>query len=813
MQVCFMLKGMAFLIHEYLYFQLQENKAKHSHIKWALEEFQSNRVNWNIAWSLLDTAEQFLPHFLCINISRIRKTLRMNREKWQQDIFSGVKRIPAEGVGGNIVLTEETAHAMLAPSVGHGVFIAAAEYGHGRIIVFSHHAYARKLYYGSDVRYRRFAQNVRNWVSKDRYANRPDEIVMISRDWINIAYNTTILVVDTGNNEIDKVLSNWVRNGGGLIYCVTPWGVKNLNILPSSLAKAGIVFTSSWHKQIGSYEVKTTEDANAHLAKNIHNALHRNISDVPALFDGHKMIDIPHMVLMRLNAKIQRIFFIYTELIKSRRCPTRFRPIRISDRSVLQIYRTYSVMAEYSINRNLRSPCISNFPGEIENNYKQLRVHLRISAPIPDLYSTGYYLKAGNTMHIKVTSSITCHTHDWSIIIGSHTDDLTSLKHWKRMPKISIRQRLRSSFIVTSPFGGLVYLELESSCGQASSIDIVLDNVFQSPYFDVTSRKSVSSWATRRYADGPWAEIAGEFVTITLPSSAIRALMNPGPVMRMWDRLWIEYNNLRGTNIRHHKRQRIVADVQPFNGYMHAGYPIVTHLDIADPNASCFVLNTTHLQLHGLWALFHELGHNLQNDKWTTSGQREVTVNIFTVFGLDVTTKHGYIHFLSNHIASVRHYLEGSIHDISTLNKDPFAALSIYVQLAESFGWDSYRKFFRAYENSKLVVTDDQNKTDTIFTLFSRTVNRNLAPMFIFWGIRFSVAAYREVASLQHFLPDDRFTALAPSRVKELQGRFPNITRTPNKTRFWYNKTMQRPIMRQPYSNIISENNMNDGIK
>lgn len=48
-----------------------------------------------------------------------------------------------------------------------------------------------------------------------------------------------------------------------------------------------------------------------------------------------------------------------------------------------------------------------------------------------------------------------------------------------------------------------------------------------------------------------------------------------------------------------------------------SGYPIMTHLDICDPNAQNFIFNRPRLEREGDWGVFHELGHNLQRDWWS----------------------------------------------------------------------------------------------------------------------------------------------------------------------------------------------------
>jgi len=54
---------------------------------------------------------------------------------------------------------------------------------------------------------------------------------------------------------------------------------------------------------------------------------------------------------------------------------------------------------------------------------------------------------------------------------------------------------------------------------------------------------------------------------------------------------------------------------------MHAGYPVVTHLDICnDKSCAEYIFDIKNLKNGGCWGLFHEFGHNMQRDEWTFEG-------------------------------------------------------------------------------------------------------------------------------------------------------------------------------------------------
>ncbi len=59
-----------------------------------------------------------------------------------------------------------------------------------------------------------------------------------------------------------------------------------------------------------------------------------------------------------------------------------------------------------------------------------------------------------------------------------------------------------------------------------------------------------------------------------MPSSSIRDILNADEIVQYWDKVMIAHHQLRGTDPKNFKRERIIADLQPMIGYMHSGYPV-----------------------------------------------------------------------------------------------------------------------------------------------------------------------------------------------------------------------------------------------
>jgi hypothetical protein len=57
----------------------------------------------------------------------------------------------------------------------------------------------------------------------------------------------------------------------------------------------------------------------------------------------------------------------------------------------------------------------------------------------------------------------------------------------------------------------------------------------------------------------------------------------------------------RGSNQDSQKRERVVCDKQASAGYMHSGYPIVTHLDVCEKSAKYCILDIAKMRQTGSW--------------------------------------------------------------------------------------------------------------------------------------------------------------------------------------------------------------------
>jgi hypothetical protein len=311
-----------------------------------------------------------------------------------------------------------------------------------------------------------------------------------------------------------------------------------------------------------------------------------------------------------------------------------------------------------------------------------------------------------------------------------------------------------------NPFGGPLYIDVPANGGLGLA-EIQVRGAVEAPHF-VLGKTDPVQWREQvRNRPAPWAELESSKVILTVPSSAIRGLDDPVPLMEFWVHVLDACADLAGWPLQRERPERYVADVQIGAGYMHSGYPIMTHLDVAP-----LVVDVQKLITEGSWGHFHEMGHNHQSGDWTFDGAGEVTVNLFSLYIIDRCCHlsgpgHPAIAADARAKKTAEYLAAGA--PFERWKGDPFLALIMYMQLREAFGWEAFRRVFaeyRALPEAQRPRNDDE-KRDQWLVRFSKAVGHDLGPFFRAWGVPTSAQAQATIADLPDWMPPD-FLPKAP---------------------------------------------------
>lgn len=475
----------------------------------------------------------------------------------------------------------------------------SAELGKGRVVVFSHNSLLgdfenfERNKFGNE----RFNRNVIKWITKGTddgtkiqkfgsYIGTLDKLPADSKvlTWSGWPELTT---------EARNQLFEWIEGGGGLICGCCPWGVSQLKKVPVSclpltqiLSKIGMAFAGKMHFKKDTGNKVLMADNLAHLSKlsslseaiktqevneNLYDTIVDHVCHLPdELFNRHEstFMDLIH----HLSPNNDHV-------------PVKITPIKCMHRKNAAILQGHVMVRQGIMGNQVIADGINDFPGTFDKNSELENISVELySDGLKRRQATGYYLPAGTTLEVSWEGN----RIPWKLYIGAHTDNLQNKKATKafeRWPMIISKTHLGPTKTecnvpkrVSSPFGGLIYIRC-SKAGPDDQIKINMHNVVRSPMF---TYETAEKWGENSKNPGIWCDVIGKRIAFTLPSRSVRDLSDLTETMKLWDAVVETYIDLLGKDASNGRGQWVVSDIQPSAGYMHSGYPIVTHLDVTD---------------------------------------------------------------------------------------------------------------------------------------------------------------------------------------------------------------------------------------
>lgn len=395
----------------------------------------------------------------------------------------------------------------------------------------------------------------------------------------------------------------------------------------------------------------------------------------------------------------------------------------------------------------------------------QTAQNLRISVAPDPQYSTGYYAAPGELIKIVVPSGI----EGLTVQIGGHTDNLSGKYPLLRDPVIYMRQRLYAGDnYVRNLYGGTIYIRANRA--YETPVEFSISNACVSPDF-VLGEISDAEWVAKvKASQVPWLEMRAERVVFLIPrdrviqsfsSSSSEPITNPTAVMTRWNDVFEQdYNGWMGLSddaedIKDLSPQgpwRGILDIQLSAGYGHSGFPFV---GLNDGSWFRGMTSLSAISMNeGMWGMYHEFGHNCQqNSMWSWSTLGETTNNLFNFkvahrLGADYTKMHrainsGFPLAIAWAGAAGTKNFDGTDAAIN----DPFRRMTPFIQIFEKYGYEAMTHLYKEARHAERTNPSDITKHNWVFEKLSDYTKTNLAPFFDAWGINYSPAVADRVAA------------------------------------------------------------------
>jgi hypothetical protein len=709
---------------------------------------------------------------------------------WGKDLEAlqaGAREIGIPGLPGTLSVVGEDAFPVLcAPSGGRPTpVVGAARFGRGRVLALAHNGWFGDVLSQADTT--RFLANVCHWAA----GRAKEPRVVVARwdklstalageglsvdfrpagDWEAAIGDADVLCLATADVTDAQLaaLRTFVRRGGGLVCGLPGWGWQQLNPgknlatenpVNRLLAEAGLVWGSDTiSKPASGRLVVAPPPALAHSGLALaaltrqaegRGALSKEESALAVATVTRAIRDVPpddKHLLPRLDRLLR-------QSDDPRNLPSAQKPL--TDASGLgKMLLTMQIRRnrELPVEKVKAHPAAALFPGAVPRSAQLVTRQVLVDLAVPEWQGTGLYAVPGKPVRVRLPAEATA--LGLGLRIGAHKDLLWGKAAWRRVPEITRVFPLRTtSSVGVNAFGGPIYIVVPRGAA-ARTVQVEIEGAVEAPRF-VLGETDPEAWRRSiRTHPAPWAELEARNVILTLPSEVIRGLDDPVPLLRFWDRVLDADADLTTIPRARARPERFVTDEQISVGYMHSGYPIMTHLDAAPRFVDLKTLSTK-----GDWGMFHELGHNHQQRDWTFSGTVEVTCNLYSLYVLETVCSAGKLHeamTLESRQRAMALHRTGR-RSFEMWKQKPFLALAMYFQLQQAFGWDAFKKVFAVYRDLPAGERPrtDAEKRDQWMVRFSRAIERDLGPFFEAWGVPTSVEARASISSLPPWMPPD----------------------------------------------------------
>ncbi|XP_040596374.1 TRPM8 channel-associated factor 3-like isoform X2 [Mesocricetus auratus] len=344
--------------------------------------------------------------------------------------------------------------------------------------------------------------------------------------------------------------------------------------------------------------------------------------------------------------------------------------------------------------------------------------------------STGLYLPEGQVAQITLPTEAT--NANLKVLIGCHTDNIGEAKTYYRPPVMTYIYHLNSpQKNISWLYGGLLYVTVPNKYNR-DDVSVTISGAVSAPYFKIGETTQEEWKDLIKSSEAPWGELATDNIILTIPTECLKMLRDPYPLLQLWDEIVQAVAKLAAVPFPFKRPERVVLDKQISLGYLHSGYPVMGHISIAEG-----IIDEIAIRSHGIWGVAHELGHNQQKGRWNFPPYTtEALCNLWSIYVHETVLN---IHRDQAH-PSLKPELR--MQRIKThLNMGAplsnwvvWTALETYLQLQEGFGWEPFIQIFADYRVLSNLPKGNEGKMNLWVKKFSEVVQKNLAPFFEAWG-------------------------------------------------------------------------------
>ncbi|KAA3670793.1 uncharacterized protein DEA37_0001694 [Paragonimus westermani] len=381
-----------------------------------------------------------------------------------------------------------------------------------------------------------------------------------------------------------------------------------------------------------------------------------------------------------------------------------------------------------------------------------------------NFFPVGAYAKPGEAFSYRVHALSPKTLNGFSIQVNPQTDFLYNHNEFSRWPWVTSNRSLKLAESFSSPVGGVITLAIPEN----SIIQIVFENVYRYPWFDIRNQKSIDTWERQQklYPHTPFTMVMGDrMITMLQTSSFLRMKTeNMKFSVNYYDNVIKMIHNYRGTTYETEPFMGFVVDEQISMGWGHSGWPgqpMMGH----KPWEGYF-RDMELIKSGRSGAITHEIGHNLQLKMLTFTNGGEVTNELY------IPLVHKYLlnisaYNFSVHYGTGRFYIENLVQQWKSKVYSG-VYLDYYIILGHYFGPGLVGNILSRKMRDDVILNEESDKIHYWIKWVSLESGYDLVPFHRLWHFPIEQRTIDATQHLPCFFPDDQLTMNVPDLVQDI---------------------------------------------
>nr|WP_158231438.1 M60 family peptidase N-terminal accessory domain-containing protein [Gaetbulibacter sp. 4G1] len=409
------------------------------------------------------------------------------------------------------------------------------------------------------------------------------------------------------------------------------------------------------------------------------------------------------------------------------------------------------------------APRISNGQVAINTSYILNPGMLLIDQEDGVIRPTGYYAAPGELVTITVPASMV--GQNIEVISGSHQDEVlvSSLQRFKNIVK---RVEITSTATeIANPFGGSLYFRIPANLDLGWNT-VTIDGAVKAPYFRMVSGQpqNVSEWVTdlnNNYV--PWVDIETDKWMFTIPASIV-SQTDITDIMTKWDEMQDLASVVAGRPMQRPRAEYIHTDCSSGNGSY--GYPKPIHVNGYNTDSPAAqwsplrIFDENYLEAH--WRVtFHEMGHTL----WlpTPAAYREAFTQLTSfafLYAIDEDFDRAMINNeyggkFDRDLAAMHWMITNEFRTNVPMAKSQYdyqrRGAGYWYDMFALYGFESvgniHKEFYNLWASGADTDYYRYKSIDEYIGAAAAGNNKNLTPLFHFWGMQATPSQVTNLAS------------------------------------------------------------------